>query len=466
MILPGFIDSHLHVLGLGYITYNIDLTKIESIPELVDTLKNNLTEKMIIGRGWNQENLKEKRMPTKADLNLVSEDIPIVLVRACGHVLVVNDKMLELAQITDHSKQVFGGHFSFETGIFSEKALALIYDKMPLPGKEELRKYFITANKILLENGITSVASDDFCIFPIDYELVIETLLELYQEDKIQVKITEQVHLPYEKLKDFISKGYVNNTMESLRMGPLKILADGSLGGKTAFLNEPYKGEPDNRGISTYSDEELYNLIHLADSNNMDVVVHAIGDGASDQVIEAIAKSLSITNRTNHAHAIIHAQLTNNRQIEKMFEHQIGAIVQPIFLNSDIPIIEERIGNREKESYLFKTMYKKGINVGFSTDSPIEPVNPFYNIYVAMTRKSIKMPDIQAFNESESFTLNESLECYLENNLKYIYQQQLPAGDYIVIDKELDHIEVKDLLDINIKETYVNNKLVYSKNEQ
>ena len=404
----------MHVLGLGYITYNIDLTEIKSIPELKEKLIKSDHQKIIIGRGWNQDNFKEKRMPTKSDLNMVSKDIPIVIVRACGHVLVVNDKMLEIANISTETHKVFGGAFSFQTGLFTENALKLIYDKMPLPGKEELRKYFITANKILLQNGITSVASDDFCIFPIDYELVIETLLELYNENLMQVKITEQVNLPYEKLEDFISKGYVNKQMGSLKMGPLKILSDGSLGGKTAYLKSPYVDEPDNYGINTYSDEELFKLIYLADRNNMDVVIHAIGDAASEQVIQALIKSLKITKRLVHSHAIIHAQLTNREQIQRMKEYNIGAIVQPIFLNSDIPVVPKRIGKRAEESYLFKTMYNNQIKVGFSTDSPIEPVNPFYNMYAAMTRKSIKLPDLTPFYESESFTLSVSLKCYYD----------------------------------------------------
>ena len=463
MKIPGFIDSHLHVLGLGYVAYNIDLTETESINDLIEKLSEHVDQKIILGRGWNQELFTERRMPTKSDLNQVSRDVPIVAVRACGHVLVVNDKMLELAGITEKTAQVSGGKFSYETGLFTENALGLVYDKMPLPGKQELRKYFITANEILIRNGITSVASDDFCIFPIDYELVIETLVELYQENLVQVKITEQVNLPIEKFRDFIEKGYVNKTMGSLRMGPLKILADGSLGGKTASLKEAYENDSENFGVFTYTDQELFELVHLADKNNMDVVIHAIGDAASEQAVNALAKSLDITKRTDHAHAIIHAQLTNRDQIKIMKKYSIGAIVQPIFLNSDIPIISERIGDRDKESYLFKTKYEEGLNVGFRTDTPIEPVNPFMNIYVAMSRKSIKMPQLSPFNLDESFTLEESLKSYRDNNLRYVYYDDLPKNDFIVIDKDLKSIQVEDLLDIQVLETYIDNKLVYSK---
>ena len=190
MKLPGFIDSHMHVLGLGYITFNLDLTVAKSIEDVKDIIKQSNNKNIIIGRGWNQEDFIEKRIPTKNDLNVVSSDIPVILVRVCGHVIVVNDKMLELAGIDSQTKQILGGDFSFETGIFSENAIYLIYNKMPKPTKQDLRKYFIKANQILLSNGVTSVASDDFSIFLVDYELVMEIIKELYEEQLFQVQVS------------------------------------------------------------------------------------------------------------------------------------------------------------------------------------------------------------------------------------------------------------------------------------
>ncbi len=459
MKLPGFIDSHLHVLGLGYVSYNVDLTEIKSIEELKEKLDKFKDRGIIIGRGWNQENFTEKRMITKCDLNEISKDIPIVMTRVCGHVLTVNEKMLELAGIDKFTQQVSGGSFSYETGIFTEHALGLIYDKMPLPTEADLVKYLLTADKILIENGITSVASDDFAIFPLPYEQIINTIKKLYEQNLLHIKITEQVNLGYKRLKDFISKGYVNKSFGKYRMGPLKILVDGSLGGKTAKLSQPYEGEPSNTGIATYTDDELFDLVYLADSNGMDVVIHAIGDAASLQAIKALMNSLEITKRKDHHHAIIHAQLTNLEQIAMMKEWNIGAIVQPIFLNSDIQIIESRIGSRQKESYLFKTMYDIGLTVGFSTDAPIEPVNPFLNIYSAMTRTSIKNPDLGVFLEKEKFEYDEALECYYKNNLRFIYQDLLSSDDYIIVDRPFSGSE--SLLKMKVVKTVIDGETVF-----
>jgi hypothetical protein len=463
MKLSGFIDSHIHFLGLGYVNSNVDLTKAISIDEVKHILKGHSKESMIIGRGWNQENFIEKRMITKKDLDAVSCDIPIIMTRVCGHVLSVNSKMLKLANIDRDTPQITGGNFDFNTGIFSENAISLILEELPKPTTNDLEKYLIDADKILLKNGITSVASDDFCIFNISFEEVIRTIKKLYNENRIHVKITEQVNLPYDQLKIFIDKGYPNASFGKYKMGPLKILADGSLGGKTAFLSEPYESEPNNVGIKTYTDEELFNLMHLANSNDMDVVVHAIGDGAIDQVLECLIKSINLTKRYNHNHAIIHAQLATKVQIKLMKEYKIGAIVQPIFLNSDIQIIESRIGSRCNESYLFKTMYNEGLNVGFSTDSPIEPINPFYNIYSAITRKSIKHSHLESFLPFERFDLESALKCYTENNLPYVLENQIPNSDYILVNKNIFTIANEELLDVEVLETYINNMLVYKK---
>lgn len=461
MKLPGFIDAHMHMLGLGYVSYNADLTKATSIAEVQQALQPFLHQKLVIGRGWNQENLKEQRMLTKDDLNQVSKDKPMMMIRVCGHVLTVNDKLLEMAGIDANTPQIVGGHFDFETGIFSEKALSLIYQKIPTPTREDLRKYLIKANEILLANGITSIASDDFSIFSIPFEEVIDVFNELYTQNLIQVKVTQQVNLGLEDLQRFIDQGYVNKVFGKLKMGPLKILADGSLGGRTAYLRAPYSDAPETRGIHTYTDEMLFDMIHLANQHGMDSVVHTIGDAAVDQVLNALIKSIEQTGRYPHQHALIHAQLTNREQIRLMKQYDIGAIVQPIFLNSDIPIIRQRIGDRAEESYLFRSMSDIGINVGFSTDSPIEPVNPLKNIYCAITRKSIDHPHWPAFLAKEGFDLPTALQAYTTNNLRYIYEQSLPSNDYVLLDRAIDPYNPQSLLERTVLETVIDGTTVY-----
>ncbi|MDY0024306.1 MAG: amidohydrolase family protein [Candidatus Izemoplasmatales bacterium] len=457
MKIPAFIDSHLHFIGIGYYQEIINLKNAKSIKDIKEALIDNQAP-VIFARGFNQENLIEKRMPNKSDFSDIEK--PVVLVRVCGHVAVVNQAMLDYLKIDEFTKSVPGGNIDYNSGIFSEKALSLIFEALPKPTLEDLKRYIITANKILLENGITKVASDDFSTFDLPYEMVIKAFNEADQEGLLQVEVVEQVNLPYDRLQDFIKKGYANKKYHNFKMGPLKILGDGSLGGKTAALISPYENDLNNYGILTYSDEELFDLVALASQNDMDSVIHAIGDRAALQAINIISKAQRLFLRKSPHNAIIHAQILNKKLIQKMAENHIGAIVQPIFLNSDIPIIEERIGERYLESYLFKTMYNS-INVGFSTDAPVDSVNPFYNLYSAISRKSIKFNDLPAFLSEEAFTIKEALLAYNENNFPYLYINE--NLDYIEIDKDIYNCEIEDIKQIKVLKTYKAANLVFER---
>jgi predicted amidohydrolase YtcJ len=455
MIIKSFIDSHLHMLGIGYYQEIIDLKTSKSIDEILSLVKNKESG-VIVARGFNQANLKEKRMPVKQDLQRI--DKPLILFRICGHVAVVNQRMLDLMGINEATLQVEGGSFDYNTGIFTEKALGLVYDKIPEPTKEDLKRYLINANKILISNGITKVASDDFSSFNVPYELVIEAINEVDEMNLLDVEITEQVNLPINKLQDFINKGYANRRFKNFKMGPLKILADGSLGGKTAALFEDYSDDLGNKGILTFTDQELYALVSLANKNGMDSVIHAIGDRTVDQVIRTLKKAQEEHPRKSEGNAIIHAQLATKKQIEEMKENYIGAIVQPIFINSDIKIVDERIGERKSDSYLFKTMFEN-INTGFSTDSPVENVNPFENIYVAITRKSIDFPEYESFLKEEAFKIEDALKAYTDENTRFVYDKS--HDDFIEIDRDIYQIPVEDIKNIKVIKVVKNGKTIY-----
>lgn len=457
MRIKAFIDSHLHALGIGYYQDIINLNSVKSIEEIVGLLDKSDKE-IIVGRGFNQQNLLGRKIPEKADLSSFTK--PVVLFRICGHLAVVNQAMLDYMNISVNSPQVSGGSFNYESGLFTEKALGLIYQALPKPSKNDLRTYLIKANNILKANGITKVASDDFSSFNVPYEDVIEVIKSVDEEGLLDIEITEQVNLPINELKDFIKKGYANKRFGNFKMGPLKILGDGSLGGRTAAMIEPYSDDQGNHGILTYTDEELRELIYLASANNMDTAIHAIGDRAVDQAIRIIKEAQDIYPRKNQSNAIIHAQITNKKQVDLMKEYGIGAIVQPIFINTDIRIVGERIGNRSNESYLFKTMYNS-FNLGFSTDSPVEPLNPFYNLYCALTYKSVDYPDYECFNSLERFTIEEALIAYTINNYRYVYDEF--HNDWIEIDTDIYNCKPEELLKIKVLKTYKNNKLIYER---
>ncbi len=460
----AFHDSHLHMLGIGYVESMLDLSTYDSIEEL---RRIRSERSIILGRGWHQNQFVEQRVPTKDDLNRISTTAPVVFIRVCGHVLVVNDKAMELAGIDEQTPQQDGGRFDVTTGLFTEGAMQRIYDVLPKPTKDDIKRYLITGNDRLIEMGITSCASDDFSTLPVPYELIIECMTELYDEGLLQVRLYEQVNLPSKDLlQDFLNKGYHKRTFNGFTMGPLKLLADGSLGGRTAYMREPYADDPTTRGERNFTQETLDELIHMADSHGMDVAVHAIGDGIVDAILDSIERSMARTGRINHRHALIHAQLTNREQIQRMKQLGVGAIVQPIFLNSDIPIITERLGSRRaNESYLFRSMHEAGLQVGFSTDAPVEGVNPFHNLYTAMTRRSIRYPDASPFLLEEAFDLETALHCYTTVNRWFEYNEHNDVNDWIIVDRDITSATPSQLRDTIVLETWKDGTCIYRRNQ-
>lgn len=403
-ILPGFFDSHLHLVGLGY---NKSVTSLvgKDVEEIVSSMKDNANE-WIIGRGWHQNSFTSEL--TKADLDKVSTDKPVIAIRVCGHVLIANSKAIELTGLKTESYK--GGTISFATGEFTEDALEAIYSLIPENNKESIKKMILLAQTDLLAQGITSVGTDDFSMLKVAYQDVIDAYYELVDEGLLKLNTIQQVNIPKkDKFFEFIQKGYPNKKYGNVTMGPMKLLLDGSLGGQTAYMNEPYENST-NVGVNTFSQTELNDMISICEKADMDFAIHAIGDGAVDLILNAP--------KQNRKHGIIHAQFLNKRQIEECVKQDIVIYAQPIFLNSDIPIIDKLVGKRSKESYLFKSMQNAGLSVSFSTDAPVESINPFENIEVAMTREMLS--GSKAFLPAESFSFNEAITCYTEESYKQV----------------------------------------------
>jgi len=456
MKIPAFIDSHLHFLGIGYYQDIIDLKDSLSVFDILKKLSRSNRE-IIIARGYNQDKFKNKTMIEKKDLATIAK--PVCIFRVCGHVAILNQAMLDYLDFTENTK-VSGGTIDYKRGIITENALNLLQEALPKPTIEDLKRYIINANNLLLSQGITKVASDDFSSFALPFEQVIQAYNEVDEQGLLQVEVTEQVNLSLSELKRFKEKGLINKRYNHLKMGPLKVLTDGSLGGRTASLNEPYSDDNNNFGVLTYKDQDLQELVDFASANDMDSVLHAIGDKACDQVIKILINTQNRYSGKRHNNAIIHAQLLNRKQIDLMKKHSIKAIIQPIFINTDLLIIDGRIGRRRSDSYLFKTM-NENLHVGFSTDSPVETVNPFHNLYCALTQKSIDYPNLKPLNNSECFTLKDALKAYTTNNLDFVYDQD--HSDYIEIDRDIYNIDFSDLKATNVLKVYRNNKIIYSK---
>jgi len=462
-VVPGFIDSHLHLLNFGYSMTMIDVSKTKSIVEIQKVIKkyikdNNIPKgTWIRARGWNQDYIKEKRYPTKEELDQITEEYQLCLTRICGHVAIVNSRALKIINIRESE---------FSKGIFCEEDLSLVYKNIPEPSIEDIKNMIVSASNYALSRGITSVHTDDFLALPGgDYKKVIQAYTELEQENKLPIKIYEQcLFSTYGDFENFLKEGYKTGWgSDYFKIGPLKLLQDGSLGARTAYLNQPYSDENTTNGVAVYTKEALTKYFETANKYSMQIAVHCIGDKAMDMVLEVFEKTTKYNNNKNR-NGIVHCQITNEGILEKFKKQNIIAYIQPIFLHYDLHIVEKRIGtDKAKVAYNWRTMVDMGIHTPCSSDCPVESLDVLPNIYCGITRKDLNgYPDKGWFPEQKlsieqalyGFTM-EGAYASFEENIKGSIEVGKVA-DFVILSEDITTIEVDEVKNIKVLDTYIN----------
>ena len=302
-VCAGFNDSHMHLLNLGLALSIAPLDRhTDSLQKMLQCLKGTAPGRgaWILGRGWNQDYFTDvSRMPDRWDLDTVSAEFPVCAIRACGHALCVNSKALELLGISSDIPQPEGGQIVMENGqpngIFFDNAMDIVYSAIPNPDKEAVKNMIRGACCMLNSYGITSCQSDDFCVFQtLPWQVIHEAYHELEEHDELTVRVYEQANfttLP--ALQEYVKAGNRTGIGTSLfRVGPLKMLGDGALGARTAYLSQPYADDPGTKGLSVFTPDAFDALIGYANKNGMQVAVHCIGDACLDLVLSSIEKGI------------------------------------------------------------------------------------------------------------------------------------------------------------------------------
>lgn len=481
---PGFNDSHMHIYSYGKSLEYVDLKSVSSVEDMVEAGLVSLSERegigsgCLYGRGWNQEKFADKRFPTRHDLDRISTEMPVVFTRVCGHVTCVNSKALEYFNI-DMDTAVEGGVVEKDekgnlTGILKENALSLLEDRGEGASVEEIMTVIENAQKKLLAFGITSVQTDDLQHPGGDWENAVKAFVNLVKKEKLKLRISEQcLFFKLENFRQFIERGAHGIDLKNrFRIGPLKLLADGSLGARTALLEEEYSDDEGNFGIAAYTEEQIYEFIDLAHKNDIPVAVHAIGDKMIDIVLDAIHKSREINEGGALRDGIVHCQIMNEDLFDKFREFNIGAYIQPVFTVNDWKIVESRVGtDRTEYSYNWKTFVEMGIKPSFGTDSPVESPNPLENIYAAVTRKDFDgFPD-GGWKPEQRLTVKESVKCYTANSARMTGEEDRKGvlengklADFAVLSDDIFEIVTEDIKDVSIEMTVINGEIEYSAN--
>jgi len=486
LILPGFNDSHMHLVNLGYTLSKVSLYGVSSLDQIgkriYEYIEENKLKKgtWIMGNGWNQDYFQdEKRFPTRYDLDKISTEYPIVITRICGHVIVANSLALKLLNITKDTPQVEGGYIDVDEygeplGIFREKAIYIVFNSLPSPSNEEIKRMIKKAVKELNKQGITSVGTDDFGALPNrDYKQILKAYFELKDNKELNVRVNEQCLLgTKDEFTSFLEEGY--NTSwgdENFRIGPLKILLDGSLGARTAALTKPYNDQHDTIGILTMEEEELYDLVEFAHKNNTQLAIHAIGDRAIYVAMEGIERALKKYTRNNHRHGIVHCQITDEVLLNKFKELELIAYIQPIFLDYDWKIVRDRVGEElEKTSYNWKTLVNKRVNIACGSDAPVETFNVLYGIYEAVTRMDLNGNPKGGWLPEQKLTVEEAVYGYTMGGAYSTFEENIKGSiekgklaDLVVLSRDIFEIPKEEIKDVEVEMTIFNGKIVYEK---
>jgi predicted amidohydrolase YtcJ len=465
LVIPAFNDSHLHMLWLGRRESMIDGAGASSIEEVLKRGRDLIARlkpepgTYVQGAGVNPDLFTgEKRDLNRSDLDKISTEHPVIISRHCGHTIYCNSLALKMAGLDESAPQVEGGTFEKDadgrpTGVLRENANALVREPVPALGKNEIRDNFRIAMKKALSLGITSVGSCD--VNGPDFDDIVGIYREIYAETGSHVRVTMQCGISNREdiLAGFIERGFITGKVlyenpeagPLLKMGPVKLFLDGTLGGQTAWMRHPYKDKPETSGFAVIEEALLGEFVKKAAQGNIQIAVHTIGDAALNAVVSAFEEVTSPGNNPLR-HGVIHCQVSRREDLERMARNKILALVQPIFLADDMHILESRVGpDLASTSYAWGSMEKLGIQVSYGTDAPVCDLNPLLGISWAVNRRDpLSGLPRNGFYPAENVDVSTAVDAYAsgsaysafsENYLGYIKSGYL--ADLAFVDKDI-----------------------------
>ena len=482
MVLPGLIDSHIHVSGTGNYLQNVIVSTppVSSISEMLKVIGHHIKKsepgEWITGRGWDQVKLLEHRNPTRWDLDTVSPDIPVYLTRTCGHVAVVNSKALEVAGVTSETPQPVGGRIAYSdgepNGILEESpAMDLVKGCIPQASFDDNVKSIKTAVQAFNRAGLTSVIDGGV------NSSLIRAYQKVHDDGDLTLRVNYMLHgrlsgetgrESADRITDFpIRAGYGD---ESLRFLGLKLLIDGGIGGRTALLREPYVDEPGNKGVLTMPVDDIQKRVDAANKADMMVGIHCAGGAAIDIVMKVFEETNKIQPIAGRRFCLIHAYQPTEETYMKCRELGLVVASQPCLIYYIGDSYYENVGEeRARMLKPHRAWIDNQVVVAAGTDSPVAPYAPFPCIWAAVARRT-QLNDIQ-LGADQCVTREEAIRMYTINGAYHTLEEDIKGSiepgklaDMIVIDRDILECPLDMIKDTVVLRTYLGGRLVYKKN--
>ncbi len=477
VVMPGMIDAHLHMMGLGFAALTLDLSGAHNLAEALAMIgayaAAHTDRPWILGGGWNQETWKLGRFPTAAELDAVVGDRPVWLERADGHAGWANSAALRAAHVDAATKEPAGGRIERiagtlrPAGTLVDTAAALVAAAVPAPRPEDRDLALATAQQILARRGVTAAADmgttlDDWQTFRRAGDLGQLRVRIMAYAAGVEAMVTIAGPRPTPWLYD-----------DRLRMGGLKLYLDGALGSRGALLKAPYADAPGNRGLRRLSDTQLRNLMSRAAIDNFQVAVHAIGDGANAAVLDAI-EELGATYKGDRRWRIEHAQIVDPVDIARFGKLGAIASMQPIHQTSDRLMAEARLGPaRLTGAYAWHSIAAGGARLAFGSDAPVERPDPFAGMAAAITREGADGQPFGGWQPQERVSREEALAAYTSGAAYAGFADgrfgRLLRGeraDFLVVDRDPLLATPSELRGTQVLQTWVGGQKIYDSSQE
>jgi len=474
-VLPGLIDAHGHVFGLGQMLTQLDLSQTTSLQGALtaigDYARANPGQGWLRGRGWNQENWKLGRFPTALEADAAVSDRPVWFERVDGHAGWANSRALAAAGITDKTPDPAGGKIMRDangkaTGVLVDAAKELV--EKVLPGQTEAE------GRVVLERALGEMARVGLTgAHDAGLGVAEDRLYRAYAD---QGKLTARIYGMIGGTDadfDALAKNGPLNTygkdMYALRA--VKLYSDGALGSRGAALIKPYSDEPHSHGLLFFKQDEMDAKMKKAMARGYQVNVHAIGDAGNHQILDIYQKEVGATRSAAQRHRIEHAQVVTPADIVRFKTLGIIPSMQPTHATSDKNMAESRVGpERIKGAYAWRSFLHQGSRIACGSDFPVESPNPFFGIHAAVTRQDASGQPIAGWYPNQAMSLKEAFRCFTldaayaghaENSLGSLEPGKW--ADFIVIDQDLFKVSPYDIYKTGVLQTWVAGKAVYKK---
>lgn len=478
--LPGFNDSHLHLLDVGRGLASVDLFGASGPADIAARCAAFVRAhavppgQAVYGNGWNQDLFAGPHaLPTRADLDVAVPDHPLLLDRVCGHIMLCNTAALRAAGITSQTPDPPGGGIDRgpggePNGLLRDNAAALVRPLLPAETPAACAGRWRAALAHAAAHGLTSVQTCD--VRSRDWPTVLAALEELDAQDALPLRLTLQCAMDTpEDLQALWDAGYRPGAHgKRWKIGPLKLFLDGSLGARTAWLRGGYADAPGAHGLCCLPMAEALALARKADAAGMQVVAHAIGDGAMEEMLDIIETLNAPRGGANPLrHGVVHCQVTAPGQWDRLAALGAGALVQPIFLDYDHTIVTARCGAAlAGTSYAFGDAVRRGLPVSYGTDAPVESLDPLRNLYAAVTRRPLSGG--APWQPQQAVTRAQALFCYTQGSAWQEFAEaekgRLAPGflaDFTVLDRDYFTVPEADIPRLRVQATVTGGQVVY-----